>query len=110
MITTIWNFITFKSYRSAKNAQRRLINYQFLKSEIVKAHLINRNNIVVDFPGQTFDATDMWSFRPPMYQVVRNQANQYCIYWDMKKMTGEVGSGPIASPTLSIVKAVQENG
>lgn len=90
-IINLWHLITFKSYRDHRELTKRRANYELIKSKIVERHHAGFNGLTVDF-GK-FDAKDLGCFRPPMYRVVKNQQMQWCIFWDPKKMTEEVGDG-----------------
>ena len=94
MIKPIAHFldlITFKNFRVHREAVKRRANYDFLRAKITERHSAGFNGLTVDFQGHKFDSIDMLSFRPPMYQIAKNQSQHYCIFWDHKKMSEEIG-------------------
>jgi hypothetical protein len=79
-------------YRKRDLALRR-IKYDILKEQIKERHLGGFAGLIVEDDKYKFDAIDMASFKPPMYGVVMNANNKWCIFWSRKKMIQELGTG-----------------
>ena len=95
-----WKKINFVSARSRRE------RYEFLKAEISKRHFAGFKGLIVNFPRK-FDAIDIGSFKPPMYQVCKNADNCWCIFWDPAKMTKEIGAGAPLQDGESFIPSVK---
>ncbi len=97
-LSSLLGVITFKPYRARKELAKRRERYDFLKMLITERHRAGFHGLTVDVQDREFDWTDMLCFRPPMYQVLKNKDMKYCIFWDPKKMSEEIGLGPVTAP------------
>lgn len=72
-------------------AKMRRGRYERLKALISERHFGGYAGLIVD--AKDYDWADMMSFRPPMYGAVKNKADDWCIFWDRKLLTQEIGTG-----------------
>lgn len=72
-------------------AKLRRARYDVLKALIAERHFGGYAGLIVD--AKDYDWTDMMSFGPPMYGAVKNKAGDWCIFWDRKLLTQEIGTG-----------------
>jgi len=86
-------WITFGPFRDKRNKVRRRANYEFLKANISQRHFDGFAGLVVDFKGKSFDKYDLGCFTAPMYYMVKNADDKWCIFWDRKRLAREIGTG-----------------
>lgn len=72
-------------------AKMRRARYDTLKALIAERHFQGFAGLIVS--AKNYDWTDMGSFGPPMYGAVKNKAGDWCIFWDRKMLTAEIGTG-----------------
>ena len=72
-------------------AKMRRARYDTLKALIAERHFGGYAGLIVE--ANDYDWTDMVSFRAPMYGAVKNKAGDWCIFWDRKMLTAEIGTG-----------------
>lgn len=89
IVRVLLNLITLRSWR----ARRARARYDFLKAEICKRHFEGYKGLIVDFPGRRFSIQDLACFKSPMYFMIRNADKKWCIFWDHKRMSQEIGTG-----------------
>lgn len=92
LIELFWLVIDWTFSHKEWVKQRRRLNYEYLKSEISKRHFAGYAGLVVD-PKKKLDKIDLASFKSPMYGIVKNKDDHWCIFWDRQKLAQEIGVG-----------------
>lgn len=93
LLGQILYFLTLGSWRKRRREAMRRERYEFLKSKISERHFGGYAGLIVDFPGRKFDLVDLGCFKAPMYYIVKNADMKWCIFWDRKRLTSEIGAG-----------------
>ncbi len=72
-------------------AKMRRARYDTLKAAIAERHFGGYAGLIVE--QKAYDWADMMSFKAPMYGAVQNKDGDWCIFWDRKMLTEEIGVG-----------------